>query len=156
MRLWNLSSFEEIAPSVITHVESTTGEHKTSHKRTQRRIAAPLFTAVGTAVVVAAMNIAPVKMMVMANDVQSSASSCASESNIVRERPPLEVVFSADHSLKWNSATEDTMLEKAATALSGWDRSKNTSNFVQSGLREQIATDENDAIDLDALGIRLG
>ena len=156
MKLWNLSSFEEVFPTVLSSVEKDSStEVRATLKRPFKTIKTVSLGLVGT-VVLSAISVTSLQMRVSGSDSELRISSVPSVSNIKFERPPLALLFDAKHPLKWDVAKEEEMLAKAATAVSSSDGSQNAANLVHSLLREDLPRDRRDADELAVLGIKLG
>ena len=157
MKTWNLSSFEEVVPTVVTDVDrGASVEIRAARKRRLRVATQALSVAVAGTVVLAAVSMAVVRMPVWGNDSELRVYSTASVSNTATERPPLGLLFAVDHPLKWDIASESEMLERAASSLSAHNRNTNAINLVNSVLREGLPGDADEAEDLAHLGIKLG
>ncbi|HVN93269.1 MAG TPA: hypothetical protein VMT38_06220 [Terracidiphilus sp.] len=157
MKIWNLSSFEEVVPNVLSSVDKdSSAEVHTSQKRplnTTKRFSMGL---VGTVILVASISVASVQMRVSGNDSKLRISTIPSITNVQNDRPPLALLFDARHDLKWDATKEQEMLERAAAAVAITDRSQNAANVIHSALREGLPRDRKDADDLAKLGIKLG
>lgn len=156
MKLWNLSSFEEVVPSVLSSVEKDSiTKVNVARKRSPTAMKTVSMGLVSTVAVVA-ISLTTVQMRVSGSDSELRISSVASVSNIRGERPPLALLFDAGHKLKWDAAKEEEMLAKATTAIAAADGSRNAANLIHSVLREDLPRDQKDADDLASLGIKLG
>jgi hypothetical protein len=111
---------------------------------------------VGTAVLVAAISLTTLQVNVRGSDAVLRISSLATVTNIHGDRPPLTLIFSASHPLKWDTAKQDEMLARAATAVAASNPGNNQANLIHAVLREDLPKSREDAIDLAALGIKLG
>jgi hypothetical protein len=155
--LWNLSHFEDLTPNVLSSVDKDASVEVRSARR--RRITAPttstVASVVGSAVLVAAISLTTVQVNVCGSDEALRMSSIATVSNIRIDRPPLSLIFSASHSLKWDAAKEEEMLSRAAAAVDASNPADNQANLIHSVLREELPKSREDVIDLAALGIKL-
>jgi hypothetical protein len=154
MRIWNLSSFEDVAPTVMASPDSETSAtfRGVRSRATARKVS---LSALSTMVVVAAISVSPMQVNVVGNDTKLHVEAIASMANFETDRPPLEVLFGADHPLKWDKAKEQAMLEKAAGNLTGERADRTAENIVQSLLREKLPADRDHSADLAGLGIKL-
>lgn len=155
MRMWNLSSFEDVAPPVLATIERESTVRVAAIRR-RGRMRPVTLAGLGTMIIFAAMSAAPIRMTVCGSDTDLRVASADGMTNATVDRPPLELLFGARHPLKWDSAKEQSMLSKAATALSGGSDGQNEVNLIHAVLREQLPDDRRHADDLDSLGIKLG
>jgi hypothetical protein len=156
MKLWNLSSFEEVVPTVLCPVDKDSSTEVGSlRNRTPRTMKTASMGLVSTVFLVA-ISLTSVQLNVSGSDNELRISSVASTSNVRSERPPLALLFSASHHLKWEAAKEEEMLTKAAATISASDANRNAANLIHSVLREDLPRERVDADDLEPMGIRLG
>jgi hypothetical protein len=157
MKLWNLSRFDDLTSNVLASVNKDATVEVLSSRR--RRIIAPKTTlsgVVGTAVLVAAVSFTMLQVNVCGSDEQLRMSSVATVSNAHSDRPPLTLIFSASHPLKWDAGKEAEMLAKAAASLVKSKESDNEANMIHAVLKEDLPSSREEAIDLASLGIKLG
>jgi hypothetical protein len=156
MKLWNLSSFEDVAPTVLSFVDKDSGaEVQALRKRSPKTMKTVSMGLVSTVALVA-MSLTSLEMRVSGSDSELRISQIASLSNIQDERPPLALLFGVSHHLKWSAAKEKEMLARAAAAVSSSDSSQNAANLIHAVLRENLPRDQKDADELASIGIRLG
>jgi hypothetical protein len=72
------------------------------------------------------------------------------------DRPPLTLIFSAAHPLKWDAAKEAEMLARGVAAIAKAKESDIEANMIHAVLTEELPSSREDAVDLASLGIKLG
>ena len=157
MRFWNLVAFDELSPEVLESV----GKAASIALAMPRRRRTPVRTTtnlglMATAAFVAAISVTSLRLDVYGSDDALRLSSAVSISNVREDRPPLTLLFGAKHALKWDAATEQEMLTKAANALAGSTDKNNEANMIHAVLREKLPSNREEALDLASLGIKLG
>ncbi len=158
MKSWNLLSFDEVMPNVLSFVDKEATVSLPCLRKRKR--AAPqstsLVTGVGTAVLVAAITLTNLQVNVFGSDHELRLTSAVSISNIQDDPPPLKLLFGGSHEFKWDAKKEQEMLERAAAAVSASTDANNRVNLIHAVLRENLPKDREDADDLASLGIKLG
>ncbi len=158
MKSWNLSNFEDLSPVVLSSVNKNSSlQLPRKYKRRHGSIpTASTVSAVGAAVLVAAIALTSLQVQVCGSDSELKLHTTTSISNISTNRPPLTLIFGAKpHPLKWDIAKETAMLERAARAITVSSNRENAANVVHAALREELPSDQKDAVDLALLGIKL-
>jgi hypothetical protein len=157
MKLWNLSHFDDVVPNVLTSVDKQASVEVPSLRRRRRPLStAPVVGTVGTIVFVAAMSLTSLQFNVCGSDHRLRLTSIVSTSNMQVDRPPLAILFAADHPLKWDAEKEQEMLAKAEASIAASSAGMNESNVIHAVLREQLPKSREEALDLSVLGIKLG
>lgn len=156
MKLWNLSSFEEVVPTVLSSVDKDSSTEVRILRKRSPKIMKTVSMGLVSTVSLVAISLTSLQMHVSGSDSELRISSVASFSNIREEGPPLALLFGASHDLKWDTAKEEHMLTRAAAAVSSSDGSQNAANLIHSVLREALPRDRKDTKELAALGIKLG
>jgi hypothetical protein len=156
MRSWNLSTFEELLPEVLVPIEK---ESSATFKAPRKYKPQRFRTSGGrgrTLVVVAAMTLGVLTVNAQGSDTKLRFSSPdGAVSNVLVEKLPLALVFSGQHPLKWDDATEKDMLSKAAAAVARANKNANEANLIQASLTEKLPSTREEAFDLSKLGIKL-
>lgn len=157
MKSWNLSHFNDLTPNVLSSVDKNASVAVSSMPR--RRTTAPITTiaeaVVGTVVFVAAISLTSLQVNVCAAMTRYVCLPLATISNIHNDRPPLMLIFGANHALKWDAAKEEEMLTRAAASVAKSNDSDNEANLIHAVLRENLPSDRKEAVDLASLGIKL-
>jgi hypothetical protein len=157
MRSWNLLYFDDVVPNVLSSVDKEASVVVPSMRRQRKPFSSTTIVgAVGSVVLVAAISLTSLQVNVCGSDDTLRLSSVVSISNIQNDRPPLALLFSASHPLKWDAAKQNEMLARAATAVAAANPGDNQANLIHAVLREDLPKSREDAIDLTALGIKLG
>ena len=156
MKLWNLSSFEEVVPTVLLSVDKDSSASVHVARKRSPKAKKTVSMGLVSTVALVAISITSLQMRVSGSDRKLHISSVASSSNIRDVRPPLALLFGVSHDLKWDNAKEEAMLTKAAAAVSASDVRQNTANLIHSVLREDLPSDRKGADELVSLGIKLG
>lgn len=153
---WNLSSFDEIYPDVLTSVSKESILELPGKRKSRRNVRSTTVAGVASvAILVAAAGLVSQRIDVYGTDDALRLPSLSSISNVKTDRPPLTLLFGGRHSVKWDRERETTMLERAAAAMANSDPKANEANLVHSLLREELPADREHADDLSSLGIRL-
>lgn len=156
MKLWNLLSFEEVVPTVLSSVDKESCAEVSVARGRSPKVMKTISMGLACTAALVAISLTSLQMRVSGSDSELRISSVASFSNIRNERPPLALLFGVSHHLKWDATKEAEMLAQAAAKVSGSDGSQNAANFIHSVLREDLPRDRRDADELASLGIKLG
>jgi len=134
MRSWNLSSFDEVVDTVVTTGESTVVKPKAKRLVREKFRRVPVAT---VAVAVAVMSLVPLQVRTSANDSRLVIPYVgkAGTWNVVRERPPLDLLFGGKVDGKWNKGKEQEMLQRAV-AMSSGSANNDLLNLIKTSLAE--------------------
>jgi hypothetical protein len=158
MKSWNLSTFEDLSPTVLSSVDKDATVRLSGMRRRPTGVSVTRRVSVASAAFfVAAISLAsPLQVVVCGSDNALRLTSTESISNIQSDRPPLGLLFGAKHALKWDAAKEAEMLAKAAASIAASTDKNNEANFIHAVLSEELPSDRENAVDLASLGIKLG
>jgi len=134
MRSWNLSSFDDVVDTVVTRGESTVVKPKAKRIVREKFRRVPVAT---VAVAVAVMSLVPLQVRTSANDSRLIIPYVEKAGiwNVVRERPPLDLLFGGKIDGKWSKGTEQEMLRKAV-AISSYPGENDLLNLIKTSLVE--------------------
>lgn len=156
MKLWNLSSFEDLSATVVSTTDEEAKAAIELPRRLRRKTAISATSTLGAVMIVAAIAMTTVTHVnVSGSDSQLRIVASEAVSNVATDRPPLHLLFGGRHPLKWDKTKEKAMLEKAVAALQSGGSDDNRMNLVAAVVSEDLPVDREHAIDLGALNIKL-
>jgi hypothetical protein len=156
MKLWNLSSFEDLNATVVSTTDEESKAAIELPRRFRKKTAVTMTGTLGAVMLVAAIATTTVTHVnVSGSDPQLRVTASEAASNVVTDRPPLQLLFGGRHRLKWDKAQEKRMLEKAVAALESGGSDDNRMNLIAAVVTEDLPADREHALDLGALGIKL-
>jgi hypothetical protein len=159
MKTWNLLSFDELSPQVLSSVDETSTASIPLRKKLRRAAKTAKMaslSSLGAAVLVSAIAVMPIRVQVTGSDESLRLTVNSGIWNVGEERPPLHLLFGDSHRTKWSDAEERDMLERALAATKTASAEDNRLNVINSALTEELPADRKDAVDLRALGIKRG
>ena len=159
MKTWNLSSFDELSPQVLSSVDETSTTSIPIRKKLRQAARAAKMaslSSLGAAVLVSAIAVIPVRVAVTGSDESLRITVNRGIWNVADERPPLHLLFRGSRHVRWHEAEEGDLLERALAATQAADAEDSRSNVIHSAITEELPTNRKDAVDLRTLGIKRG
>lgn len=158
MKIWNLSSFDDLSDQVLSSVDqsSTTGIQRKKSQRPNVKARKVAATSLGAAFLVCAIAVTPVVVQVSGTAHSTTIKVEKGIWNAAEGQPPLRLLYGAKHPLKWDASKEREMLERALVAIDSISTADNRARLIHAALTEELPADVDSAPDLTTLGIKLG
>jgi hypothetical protein len=160
MRTWNMFSFDELNPRVLTSVDKSSSASIPirDRGRHRERTKSVRIASIGAALLVMGITASPLQVCVSGSDNALRIRVNHGISNSETERLPLYLLFGGKHSVKWDAQTEDEMLERALAATQSLPQSEDMNRVyaVNSALHEGLPPGREGLIDLTSLGVKRG
>ncbi len=137
MRSWNLSSLEDLEPSVLTAQPASTSVRGRAARPVLRRSSS-------VRVVMSVAALAAISYSVAVTGTSTTISIRQSDvqllSNVDADRPPLDVIFGGRFTSDWTRTREDELLNEAVRRSAG-PRDQDLLNLIHATQQESLSDD---------------